>query len=73
MLTGDPLSTPFKKEGEIMFRKFRGLAIRGNAGDMAVGIVIGPASGRIIKSLVENILMPPISLITGGVDFPGFS
>ncbi|MBN1333254.1 MAG: large conductance mechanosensitive channel protein MscL [Synergistales bacterium] len=52
-----------------MFKDFREFAIRGNAVDMAVGIVIGAAFGTIIKSLVEDILMPPISLITGGVDF----
>lgn len=52
-----------------MFKEFRGFAIRGNALEMAVGIVIDAAFGTIIKSLVEDILMPPITLITGGVDF----
>ena len=52
-----------------MFKEFREFAMRGNAVDMAVGIVTGAAFGTIIKSLVEDILMPPLSLVTGGVDF----
>lgn len=50
-------------------REFREFAVRGNAVDMAVGIVIGVAFGAIVNSLVEDIIMPPIGAIVGGVDF----
>lgn len=52
-----------------MFKEFREFAMRGNVVDMAVGIVIGAAFSTIVKSLVDDILMPPIGLILGGVDF----
>jgi large conductance mechanosensitive channel len=52
-----------------MFKEFREFALRGNVLDMAVGIIIGAAFGRIISSLVEDIIMPPIGLALGGVDF----
>jgi len=52
-----------------MLKDFREFAMRGNVIDMAVGIIIGGAFGTIVKSLVEDILMPPIGLILGGVDF----
>ncbi|KYF61678.1 large conductance mechanosensitive channel protein MscL [Sorangium cellulosum] len=48
------------------FKKF---AIRGNVVDMAVGVVIGAAFGNIVKSLVDHLIMPPIGLLTGGIDF----
>ncbi|WP_437631891.1 large-conductance mechanosensitive channel protein MscL [Sorangium sp. So ce854] len=48
------------------FKKF---AIRGNVIDMAVGVVIGAAFGNIVKSLVDHLIMPPIGLLTGGIDF----
>ena len=48
-----------------MMKEFRDFAVRGNVVDMAVGVVIGGAFGKIISSLVENIIMPPIGLITG--------
>jgi len=50
-------------------REFREFAMRGNVVDMAVGIVIGAAFGRIVSSLVENVVMPPVGLLIGGVDF----
>jgi len=52
-----------------MFKEFKAFAMRGNVVDMAVGIIIGAAFGRIITSLVSDILMPPIGLILGKVDF----
>ena len=52
-----------------MFKEFKAFAMRGNVLDMAVGIIIGAAFGRIITSLVSDILMPPIGLILGKVDF----
>jgi len=52
-----------------MFKEFREFAMRGNVIDMAVGIIIGAAFGKIVNSLVEDILMPPLGLILGKVDF----
>lgn len=49
--------------------EFKEFVLRGNVVDMAVGIIIGAAFGLIIKSLVDDILMPPIGFILGGVDF----
>ncbi|MEP6956285.1 MAG: large conductance mechanosensitive channel protein MscL [Chthoniobacterales bacterium] len=52
-----------------MWKEFKEFAIKGNAIDLAVGVIIGAASGAIIASLVKDILMPPIGLLTGGLDF----
>ena len=52
-----------------MFKEFREFAVKGNMVDMAVGIVIGAAFGTIITSLVSDIIMPPIGLLLGTVDF----
>ena len=52
-----------------IIKEFREFAVKGDAVDMAVGIVIGAAFGTIIKSLVDDILMPPIGLLLGNVDF----
>ena len=52
-----------------MLREFREFAMRGNVVDLAVGIIIGVAFGKIITSLVNDILMPPIGLLLGRVDF----
>jgi large conductance mechanosensitive channel len=52
-----------------MFKDFKEFAMRGNVVDMAVGIVIGAAFGTIVKSFVDDILMPPIGLLLGRVDF----
>jgi large conductance mechanosensitive channel len=52
-----------------MIKEFRDFIMRGNVVDMAVGIIIGVAFGSIIKSLVEDILMPPVGLLLGQVDF----
>jgi large conductance mechanosensitive channel len=53
----------------MMLKEFREFAMRGNVVDMAVGIIIGAAFGRIVSSLVSDVLMPPIGLLLGGVDF----
>lgn len=52
-----------------MLKDFLKFAVRGNAVDMAVGIVIGAAFGTIVKSLVDDVLMPPLGLLLGGLDF----
>jgi large conductance mechanosensitive channel len=52
-----------------MFKQFKEFAMRGNVVDMAVGIIIGGAFGTIVKSLVSDVIMPPIGLLLGGVDF----
>lgn len=52
-----------------MFKEFKEFAMKGNVVDMAVGIIIGAAFGAIIKSLVDDVIMPPIGLILGNVDF----
>ena len=52
-----------------MFKEFKEFAMRGNVVDMAVGIIIGGAFGTIVKSLVSDVVMPPIGLLLGGVDF----
>jgi large conductance mechanosensitive channel len=55
-----------------MLKEFKEFALRGNVIDMAVGIIIGAAFGTIVSSLVSDIIMPPIGLILGGVDFVNF-
>ena len=52
-----------------MFKDFKEFAMRGSVVDMAVGIVIGAAFGTIVKSFVDDVLMPPIGLLLGNVDF----
>lgn len=52
-----------------MLREFRKFAMRGNVIDMAVGIIVGAAFGRIVASFVEDLLMPPLGMLTGKVDF----
>jgi large conductance mechanosensitive channel len=52
-----------------MWKEFREFAIKGNAIDLAIGVVLGAAFGGIVKSLVDDIIMPPIGRIVGGVDF----
>jgi len=51
------------------WNEFKEFAIKGNAVDLAVGVIIGAAFGSIVTSLVKDIVMPPISLLTGGLDF----
>ena len=52
-----------------MFKEFKEFAVRGNVIDMAVGVIVGGAFGTIVKSLVEDVIMPPIGLLLGKVDF----
>jgi len=54
-----------------VFQEFREFAMRGNVIDMAVGIIIGAAFGRVVSSFVADVLMPPIGMLIGGVDFTG--
>lgn len=52
-----------------LFKEFRDFAVKGNVIDMAVGVIIGGAFGKIVSSLVTDVLMPPIGKLMGGVDF----
>ena len=52
-----------------MLKEFKTFAMRGNVVDMAVGIIIGAAFGKIVSSLVADVVMPPIGVLLGGVDF----
>jgi len=54
-----------------MLKEFKDFAMRGNVVDMAVGIIIGAAFGKIVASLVKDVIMPPIGVLMGGVDFSG--
>jgi large conductance mechanosensitive channel len=52
-----------------MWKEFKEFAVKGNVVDMAVGIIIGAAFATIVKSLVSDVIMPPVGLLLGGVDF----
>lgn len=52
-----------------IIKEFKEFAIKGNMVDMAVGIIIGAAFGKVVSSLVDNVIMPPLGLLIGGVDF----
>ncbi len=54
-----------------MFKEFKAFIMRGNVMDLAVGVIIGGAFGKIVSSLVADIIMPFISLLTGGIDLSG--
>ncbi|WP_434027381.1 large-conductance mechanosensitive channel protein MscL [[Pseudomonas] boreopolis] len=56
-----------------MMSEFKEFAMRGNVIDLAVGVVIGAAFGKIVTSLVEKVIMPPIGLLIGGIDFSKLS
>nr|WP_113868986.1 large-conductance mechanosensitive channel protein MscL [Brenneria salicis]NMN90357.1 large conductance mechanosensitive channel [Brenneria salicis ATCC 15712 = DSM 30166]RBP58542.1 large conductance mechanosensitive channel [Brenneria salicis ATCC 15712 = DSM 30166]RLM29919.1 large-conductance mechanosensitive channel [Brenneria salicis ATCC 15712 = DSM 30166] len=56
-----------------IIKEFREFAMRGNVVDLAVGVIIGAAFGKIVSSLVSDIIMPPLGLLIGGVDFKQFS
>ncbi len=60
---------PRRQHSMSIVKEFRDFAVKGNAVDMAVGIVIGASFGKIISSLVNDIMMPPLGLLIGGVDF----
>src|SRR6267378_53469 len=55
-----------------MWREFRDFAMRGNVIDLAVGIIIGAAFTTIVNSLVNDLIMPPLGLLIGGIDFSNF-
>ena len=55
-----------------MLQEFKDFALKGNVVDMAVGVIIGSAFGGLVKSMVEDIIMPPIGKLMGGVDFASF-
>jgi large conductance mechanosensitive channel len=52
-----------------LLTEFKAFAMRGNVVDLAVGVVIGAAFGKIVASLVDNVIMPPIGYVIGGIDF----
>src|SRR5262245_7728522 len=56
-----------------ILREFREFAVKGNVVDLAVGLIIGVAFGKIVTSLVADVIMPPIGLLLGGVDFSAFA
>lgn len=56
-----------------MIKEFKAFAMRGNVVDMAVGIIIGAAFGKIVSSLVSDVLLPPLGMLMGGVDFSHFA
>ena len=56
-----------------MMKEFKQFAMRGNVMDMAIGIIIGAAFGKIVSSLVGDVIMPPIGLLLGGADFSNLS
>lgn len=52
-----------------LLQEFKEFAVKGNAVDMAVGIIVGAAFGKIVSSMVADVIMPPIGLLVGGIDF----
>lgn len=68
------LLNKYKKEGKfILFKEFKEFISKGNVLDLAVGVIVGGAFGKIVTSLVDDIIMPIIGLIIGGIDFSGLS
>jgi large conductance mechanosensitive channel len=55
-----------------MVKEFKEFAMRGNVLDLAIGIIIGAAFGKVVSSMVNDVLMPPIGVLVGGVDFSSF-
>ncbi|APH66478.1 Large-conductance mechanosensitive channel [Bacillus cereus] len=62
-----------RKAGDCMWNEFKAFAMRGNIVDLAIGVVIGGAFGKIVTSLVNDIIMPLVGLLLGGLDFSGLS
>src|SRR5512147_2286958 len=56
-----------------MAKEFRDFAVKGNVVDLAVGVIIGAAFGKIVSSLVEDLIMPTIGVLVGGLDFKGLA
>lgn len=54
-----------------LVKEFKDFAMRGNVMDMAVGVIIGGAFGKIVSSLVDDVIMPVVGVVTGGIDFTG--
>ena len=68
------LNNKYKKERKfILFKEFKECISKGNVLDLAVGVIVGGAFGKIVTSLVDDIIMPIIGLIIGGIDFSGLS
>jgi large conductance mechanosensitive channel len=65
----DPRIEHLRRRAMGLAQEFRDFAVKGNALDMAVGIIIGAAFNKIVTSLVSDIIMPPIGMLLGGVDF----
>jgi len=63
----ETIEIPIKKVNPLL-REFRTFAIRGNVLDLAVGVIIGTAFGKVVDSLVKDVLMPPLSILTGDID-----
>jgi large conductance mechanosensitive channel len=61
--------TTYQEKGDTMLKEFKEFAMRGNVVDMAIGIIMGAAFGTIVKSMVDDVIMPPIGLLLGNVDF----
>src|SRR5262249_51260555 len=68
-LLGVRFADVLRYPGADMWDEFKKFVARGNVIDMAVGVIMGASFGAIVKSLVDNVVMPPIGLLTGGVDF----
>lgn len=56
-----------------LVQEFKDFAVKGNVADMAIGIIIGAAFGKIVSSLVADVIMPPLGVLIGGVDFSGLA
>lgn len=68
------LNNKYKKERKfILFKEFKEFISKGNVLDLAVGVIVGGAFGKIVTSLVDDIIMPIIGLIIGGINFSGLS
>jgi large conductance mechanosensitive channel len=63
----DQIGKPIKHVNPLL-KEFRDFAMRGNVIDLAVGVIVGAAFSKIVDSLVTNVIMPPLSLLTGGID-----
>jgi large conductance mechanosensitive channel len=63
---------PHQQEEDAMLQEFREFAMRGNVVDLAIGVIIGAAFGKIVESLVGDVFMPLIGAITGGIDFSNY-
>jgi len=72
-LTGPAILQKSREKTMGMMSEFKSFAMRGNVVDMAVGIVIGGAFGKIVSSFVSDVLMPPIGMMMGGVNFSDLS